>query len=149
MTKDHEKRRFLRHPVECPIEIRPISDNSILRPRTQDVSQGGVRFEMDHRLSPGTAVAIRMPVHDHLFNIEAHVVYSRKDQRSGKFHTGVVFHDEEHVFRAKMAEQILMIEKYQRELNEQTATPVSEEEAARRWIEKYSRRFAELFKTIH
>jgi hypothetical protein len=56
-----------------------------------------------------------------------------------------VFRDPESAFRAKLAEQMLRIEEYQRDLNAHLGKKVNSETAARRWIEKYAGRFSDLF----
>lgn len=144
-----EKRNFLRHPINVPILI---SEAQRKKPNTStslNVSQGGLCFFFTERLSKGTPVKITIPVKEKRFRIRAKVVYSEKDGRSGFFKTGVSFVDYLSAFQAKLAEEMLEILEYRKKMARESGRDVSEEEAAKKWIGKFSKFFPKFFQEAH
>lgn len=142
VLSEKNRRRFYRHPIEIPVQVTELKTVSS---RTVDVSEGGISFVCDHYLEKGTSVEVAVPAHDHLFRMHAHVAYSRKDTLTGLFRTGVSFDDLDSLYRAKLAEEILCIEKYREELSQKNGRDITEEEAAREWIKKNAKKFGEIF----
>lgn len=96
-------------------------------------------------LPVGTKLSLRIPVGDQMFKVNGQVAYCASSRESGRFRTGVAFLDAENAFRAKLAEEILQINEYQRRISRALGRDVSEEEAAREWIQKHARNFSHLF----
>ena len=146
MPNSQDHRRFYRHPIECPIQVRAASEKQTAHFDTADISEGGLCFFCDHSLAPETTIEVDIPILDKFFHIRARVVYSRQDTQRNLFYTGVAFEDSNSLFKAKLAEEILAIEKFREELARLEGREVSEDEAARQWIAKHAKEFADRFK---
>jgi hypothetical protein len=139
-----EKRRFYRHPLSVPIEYH----ESQVRPgRTAavDISEGGLCFLAERFIAKGVGVNLKIPVGDQVFNIEGQVAYSNRLPAVNRFKTGVAFMNASSAFRAKLAEEMLQIQIYREKAAKEMGREVTEEEAAHLWIEKYAKKFGELF----
>jgi len=147
MVEVKEKRRFYRHPMEYPIEITELRWKRRTRNHTLDLSEGGVCFTTVRPITRGTHIQVAIPVHDHLFKLRAKVAYSKKDSKTGLFQTGVSFEDHNDLYRAKLAEELLCIEKYRDTLAQKTGQEISADEAAKDWIAKKAEHFATFFET--
>jgi c-di-GMP-binding flagellar brake protein YcgR len=143
MTKSpQEKRKFFRHPITAPLKLQLAREENLVFAETQDLSLGGLSFFWKKRLSRGSIINISIPIKDKLFNIKSRVAYSKEDRKSGRFRTGVSFLDYPGAFKAKMAEEALEIMEYRKKLSEDESREVSEEEASRRWIQKFADHFS-------
>lgn len=140
-----EKRRFYRHPINKPIQYQPYDSRHRDHTSTVDVSEGGICFMSEQRLPQGTKIHLSIPVGDQVFRVDAQVAYCSQMSAANRYRTGVAFLDPESAFRAKLAEEMLLIEKYREKISKELGRDVSEEEAAREWIEKYAKNFSYLF----
>ena len=139
-----EKRRFYRHPISVPITLNNVKEKKEVPSSSIDVSMGGLSFLWPRRLSKGAQIGINISVKDKLFEIRSRVAYTKEDRKTGKFRTGVCFTDYPSAFMARLAEQMLEIIQYQKNLTHELGREISEDEAANRWIEKYAAKFPEL-----
>ena len=89
-------------------------------------------------------MGINIAVKDKLFEIKSTVAYTKEDSKTGKFRTGVCFTDYPSAFMARLAEEMLEILRYQKNLSRQLGREVPEEEAASQWVKKYAARFPAL-----
>jgi hypothetical protein len=80
-------------------------------------------------------------VKDKLFDIKSRVSYTKEDRKSGKFRTGVCFADYSSAFMARLAEQMLEIIQYRKDLSRELGREISEEDAANEWIQKHAASF--------
>ncbi|MFA6600192.1 MAG: PilZ domain-containing protein [Candidatus Omnitrophota bacterium] len=140
-----EQRRFYRHPLTKPIQYQAYQARSADRTSTVDVSEGGMCFLAGQPLAKGTKLHLKIPVGDQVFELQAQVAYCNQDDRVSMFRTGVAFLDAESAFRAKLAEEMIQINVYREKVSRELGREVSEEEAAREWIEKYAKNFSYLF----
>ena len=146
-TSYREKRNFFRHPINVPILLlEEAKKNGDQLSESKDVSQGGLCFMATERMSKGAALRITIPVKEKRFRIKAQVVYSKKDDQTGFFLTGVSFIDYSSAFQAKLAEEMLEILEYRKKISYELGHEVSEEEAAKKWIGKFSKFFPSLRK---
>lgn len=150
-----EKRLSARHFIELPIHYRQISSKhgsgsapvSVLeRSRTKNFSDGGLLFLTPKAYPPGTEFELSFPVQGKVFTMTASVVHSSRDSDSGFYETGVHFSNPSDLFKIRMAEQLCHIDQFRKELSKAEGHPVSEEEAARKWIQEHSAEFAEFFR---
>ncbi len=139
-----EKRRFYRHPIGVPITLNTVNEKKEGLSRSIDVSLGGLSFLWPRRLSKGSLIDINIAVKDKLFEIQSKVAYIKEDRKTGKFRTGVCFTDYPSAFMARLAEQMLEIIQYRKNLSQELGQEITEEEAASRGIEKYADKFPEL-----
>ena len=138
------KRRFYRHPLSVPIEYQELKTRKNCS-STVDISEGGLCFFSERFIAKGNALYLRIPVGDQVFSVEGHVAYSNRVPSLSRFRTGVIFSDSASAFRIKLVEEMLQVKLYQKKISNELGREVSEEEAARRWIEKYAKQFGELF----
>ncbi len=143
LTAGPDKRRFYRHPLSVPIEYQEKQTRA--GSATVDISEGGISFLSERFLAKGCAISLKIPVGDQVFNIEGHVAYSNRVPTFNRFKTGVAFSNATSAFRAKLAEEMVLIKQFQEKLSLESGTKVTEDEAARQWIEKYAKKFGELF----
>jgi len=146
MPQMSEHRRFYRHPIRCPIQVREAAVDQAERLESVNISEGGLCFFCEHSLKPQTSVEVDIPIREKFFHIRARVVYSREDSQKSLFMTGVTFEDTDSLFKAKLAEEILAIEQFRESMARLEGREISEEEAARHWIAKYAKKFGDLFK---
>ena len=142
MSRSHsEKRRFYRHPIRVPIQLRLIEDEQVSS-KTANISLGGLCFFWKDKLEKGKLLSVSIPVNETLFEgIQAKVTYSRQDKVVDLFKTGVSFLDAPSAFKAKLAEEALQILQYQKELSRTQGVKISDEEAADLWIERFAKYF--------
>jgi c-di-GMP-binding flagellar brake protein YcgR len=140
-----EKRKFCRHPLNKPIEYQTFHTKTADKTATVDISEGGISFLAERPLARGAKVHIRIPVGDQVFKLQAQVAYCNQSSQRSLYRTGVAFLDPESAFRAKLAEEMIRIDEYRKKISKELGRDVSEEEAARKWIEKYAKSFSYLF----
>lgn len=139
-----EKRKFYRHPIKIPIQLTEQSQTDSVNSQAEDLSQGGLSFFWPHSFEKGALLSLSIPIEKQLFKMHARVAYSQKDNSSGLFKTGVCFEDAASAFRAKLAEEILQIRHYQEKMSLLRGQSLSEEDAAKLWIERNAEDFAKL-----
>lgn len=140
----NDKRRFYRHPISVPITLNSSDKKNGGRSHSLDASLGGLSFVWPHRLSRGSLVDVNITVKDKLFEIKSKVAYAKPDGESGQYRTGVSFTDYPSAFMARLAEEMLEIMEYRKNLCQELGREISEEEAAADWIKKYADKFPEL-----
>lgn len=134
----NERRAFIRHPVDVPIQIRPQEDVAIQEISMSDVGEGGVAFYTNVAFKNGAILSIKIAHVTPPF--EALCVICWQKEVENIFEVGVRFLDAQSQFRARMVEQVCHIEDY-RKKNEQEGRVLSSEEAAREWIAEYAADF--------
>lgn len=88
---------------------------------------------------------VTLPVHDQMFKRSGRVAYSNHVAGIGMYRTGIEFQDEAAAFNVKLESQQLNIKNYQDQLAQELKREITDEEAARRWVDKYMRQFSSLF----
>ena len=136
-----EKRRFYRHPISVPLSLSAAEETKEARSESLDVSLGGLSFLWPRKLPKGALVGVNIAVKDKLFEIKSKVAYTKEDSKTGKFRTGVSFTDYPSAFMARLAEEMLEILRYRKNLSRELGREIPEEEAASQWIRKYAARF--------
>ncbi|HNV86392.1 MAG TPA: PilZ domain-containing protein [Candidatus Omnitrophota bacterium] len=138
-----ERRNFLRHPIQVPIRFRipPHRGPSFLA-KTEDISAGGLSFSLSREFPEGTLLDVTIPLRAIKFNMIGSVAYCRQDSKSGLFKVGILFHEDDMSFRAKLAAEILKIEEFRKETSRRLGREVSREDAAHEWIQKYAEEFS-------
>ena len=134
-----DARRYIRHPVDIPIEVRGGVGEDGSRGTTHDVSLGGLSFEVPNCVDPGEIVDILLPSVRPPFQTRGRVSWCR--QVDGSFEMGVQFLEVSDAFRARMVEQVCHIEQYRMDVREQEGRDLSGQDAAREWIQKFAAGF--------
>ena len=140
-TNLKDRRRYYRHPISVPITLHPMKEKNQAEARSIDVSLGGLCFLWPRKLPKGSLVGVNIAVKNKSFEIRSRVAYTTEDRVSGKFRTGVSFVDYPSAFMARLAEQMLEILQYKKNLSRELGYEVPEEEAANRWIENFADTF--------
>ena len=141
-----EKRVNQRHVIELPIKYRVLDERSEHRAETRNFSETGLLFLTPEHFESGALLAFTLQAKDKIFTVKGRVVYSTRDEEASVFRTGVQFLHPESLFLVKMAEQLHQIDQYRRTLSRKEGHPISEEEAAERWIHDHSKEFSEFYK---
>jgi c-di-GMP-binding flagellar brake protein YcgR len=136
-----EKRKFFRHPIQVPLQLRISERVESFSAESRDVSLGGLNFVWPKRLVKGTLLDITIPVKEKLFELRAKVVYSKEDRRSARYSTGVSFVDFPSAFKARLAEEVLQILQYRKSVSQRLGREVSEETAAAEWVRDHASQF--------
>ena len=139
------QRRYARHPIRVPLAVRPQNGNPKFLSKVGDISEGGVSFSSPWRISDGSSIEIELPVNDTRFELTGTVVSCIPHPGGNSFRVGLSFVEPGMNFRMKLAEQVLRIGELQRDLTRERGTEVSQEEAARVWVEQYAATFADLY----
>ncbi len=140
-----ERRRYFRHHIESPLKLRIDSHPAPIRSQVEDVSLGGLSFLWSKRLKKGHVISVTIPVKQTLFEIHGKVSYCKEDRKTGHYRTGIEFLDQTSEFKAKLAEEALEILQFRKTLIKETGQQVTEEEAARRWVQRYAEYFSNHF----
>jgi hypothetical protein len=138
-----ERRRFVRHPIQVPLSVRP-KDGAEFVSRVGDISEGGLSFGSPRALAIASAVEVVLPVHDSRFTLTGTVASCATSSEG--FRIGVEFVEPTASFKLKLAEQVLRIEELQQLLSRERGAPVTRNEAAQIWVERFASRFAEHFR---
>ena len=133
------KRRFIRHPTEIPVEVSLVATAHNRLAKLQDISLGGFAFICTIAWQPGMLLKIRLPLVKPVFEALARVVWSRR--RNSYYDVGVTFMDEEDAFRARLIEQLCQMEMYYQKQRGQ-GRQINAEEAALEWIGLYAEKFS-------
>lgn len=131
-------RTYIRHPATIPVQIEFKASKPDCR-QIRNVSYGGLAFESDCFIEPGTQIRIRIDVVEPQFEADAIVSYCRN--KDGKFLIGVEFVKRDDLYIARMVEQVCHIENYKQQVAEQEGRQLSAQEAASEWISKYASHF--------
>ena len=140
-TREKERRKFFRHPIQVPIRLRLAQKSEGLPSTSCDLSLGGLSFVWPRKLTRGTLLELTIPVKEKLFELRAKVVYSREDRKTARFSTGVSFVDFPSAFKARLAEEVLQILEFRKAISREAGHEVSEEEAASQWVRDHASRF--------
>jgi Tfp pilus assembly protein PilZ len=134
-----EKRRFLRHPTEIPIEYTPVGGGSKRRKRvTKDLSHGGLCFVSDRKARPGEMIDILIAIRPGPFEVKGRVAWCHPVKKH--FEIGVGFLSEADEFATRMVEQVCRIEGY-RAQQRARGRLLTRQEAAMEWIERFASTF--------
>ena len=143
----NEKRKFFRHPIKVPIQLKRVEDDAALNARAEDLSQEGLAFFWPESIPEGTHLQLSLPVEKQLFKMKTRVMHSQRDADTDLFKIGVCFEDSVSSFRAKLAEEIIQIRQYREKMSLLRGQQFTEEEAAKVWIDRNAEDFAKLMGT--
>lgn len=135
-------RRFIRHPINFPIEVSAGQACLVDGVHVSDIGLGGLAFHSDIKLEPGSLVHIKIPYTHPAFESDAKVIWCRELQHGTDL--AVEFLSEDDAFKARMIEQICYIENYRRMVERDEDRMLTFEEAAMEWIDKYAANFPSL-----
>jgi hypothetical protein len=99
-----EKRKYLRHPAEVPIEYKASGQSEGNEDQIKDISFGGLCFRTRHYIEPGTLLTLRFPTINSDIELRGRVVWCRQEKYWEE--VGVEFLDENEAYRARTVEEI-------------------------------------------
>ena len=134
-------RGFIRHPLGYPIQHRFINSKVPRKTYLRNVSEGGLCFRSDTHVDPGQLIQIKIPNGQSPF--EATCLVAWCSQEGSDFEVGVKFEDKHAEFAMRLVEQACYIEEYRKEAFSKHGRQLTEEEAAKEWIDKYASAFPE------
>jgi len=145
-----ERRRFIRHPISLPLVYKVIKSgltqtSEDMPTETRNISIGGLSFPAKKPVKPDSMIAISMPFEDKVFNVKAKVVRCENNPETKLYDIAVNFFRLHEAFKVKMIEQIYLIAEYRDLLILQSGKDVSLEEASRKWVRRFSKRFKRLY----
>ena len=144
MSGSKEKRKFERFPIHASIHIKDTNRHLRAITYSDDLSEGGLAFYSLSRIETSSALEIKIGVREHIFKIEATTVYCAARPTNKFYRTGVSFKDSSNAFKAKLAEEVVLIKAYQKELSSETHHRIAEDTAALEWIEKNAACFSKI-----
>lgn len=143
MGRSPNKRSYIRHPSDIPIEYQEVErDAGVSQERLHDISKSGLSFSSARKLSPGTVITIRISYVQPDFEVRAQVAWCHREGEG--FAVGVVFTQSSDYFRVRMIEQICHIEQYKADVLAKEGRQLDVEQAAREWIYKFADDFPDL-----
>ena len=107
----------------------------------KNVSKGGLCFRSDSHVVPGQLIQIRIPYGKVPFEATCLVVWCR--QEGPGFEVGAKFEDKDTEFAMRLIEQACYIEEYRKEVLSQEGRQLTDDEAAKEWIDKFASDFPE------
>lgn len=144
MPVDKEKRKFERFPIHASIHVKDTALRCHAITYSHDLSEGGLAFYSITRIEKNSPLEITIAVRQHVFKIEAVAVYSSDHPVKKFYRTGVTFKSSTDAFKAKLAEEVVLIKAYQKQVSAEVHHAISEDDAALDWIEKNAARFSKL-----
>ncbi len=136
---ENPERKFIRHTVDVPLEIRSVAGTGRQIEQGLNVSFGGLAFATDACLDTGEVIELRIPTLVPPFEARARVAWCEPE--ADRFLVGVQFLDASDAFRSRMVQQVCAIESYREEIRRNEGRRLSPREAATEWIERYAGRF--------
>lgn len=109
--KQQEKRKYIRHPIEIPIDYQLSGENFTNTNLTQNISLGGLCFQANSALAIGTMLNLSFPSINSDFKVVGKVVWCSK--RGEKIEVGVQFQNENDAYHARMIEEICHLQEHQ------------------------------------
>ncbi len=136
---EDNKRIYLRHPLDIPIEIQMDRVAATEEEYLIDIGAGGLCFRSTIPLERGKHILIKIPLIRPVFEAEGEVIWSRK--KHNHYDVGIRFVQNIDAFRIRMVEQVCHIQQYKEDVYEKEGRFLSGTEAALEWIDKYAARF--------
>ena len=138
-------RRYIRHPVDIPIQVSAEStetDDDETDLTITNVGLGGLAFLSSRPFEVLQRVTISIPILDQDNQLTGNIVWCEKSDRG--YEIGIEFEKSRDNYRLRMIEQICHIEHYRREVERVEGRKLDSQEAAQEWIAAYAKDFPEL-----
>lgn len=145
-----ERRRFIRHPLCFPLTyevvgIAPVKTVTGKKSTTINISMGGILFASKKPVRSGSAIMLKLPFQNKVFNVRAKVVHCDKSSETNLYNIGASFHRLSAAYKVKLIEQLYLISEFRDLRSIQLGREVTLEKASKEWIERYSERFKRLY----
>ncbi|HDL18726.1 MAG TPA: PilZ domain-containing protein [Bacteroidetes bacterium] len=132
-------RKYIRHPVNVPIQYRVSGKSKTGTNYTKNISLGGLCFTSESCVDEDVILSIKIPVIKPEFTVEGQVVWCQEHGQNVEI--GVKFLYPGDSFKTRMIEQICYIKEYQKMVRKEQGRNLTDREAALEWIGKYAKDF--------
>lgn len=123
-----------------PVELVPRKGRHTPSQRLHDISLGGVACNSSRAYRRGTRLLLSIPLLGEQACYAGTVAWCHRQEVD--FLVGIAFTDEESLFRARMVEQICLIEQYRLQREREIGEPLDAETVAQEWIARHAADFA-------
>lgn len=138
-------RKYIRHPVDIPIQVRAESvddiDDDTSDQTITNLGLGGLALLSPYPLEVLERVTVIVPLLDRDNKLSGNVVWCEKTDRG--YEIGIKFERSRDAYRLRMIEQICHIEHYRKEVERCEGRKLGSQEAAEEWIARYAKDFPE------
>jgi len=107
-----DKRKYIRHPAEIPLEYKIAGNNHEHSDFTTNVSLGGLCFRASDPIDLGTIISLKFPSVNSDVTLTAKVVWCTKED--DYVDIGVEFQNKTDALMAKTLEEICYIRKFEK-----------------------------------
>jgi hypothetical protein len=114
--RENNKRKFVRHPAEIPIEYELEGDVSDSTQMTRNISFGGLCFQSPVQLEKDMIIQLRFTSLNPDFRIRGRIAWSAS--KGDSYDVGVEFMDQGDARLAKIIEEIIQIKNFQKQVFE-------------------------------
>lgn len=129
-------REFIRHASEVPVAVKVTGETGSRYGHLRDVSVAGLAFEVARRIKVGSRLNFYVPSLSDEPAGRGRVVWCRPLRAS--FRLGLEFEHTYDAYRARVVEQLCLIENYRQEVKLNEGRNLDPEQAAAEWIEAYA-----------
>lgn len=134
-----ETRKYIRHPLNIPIEYKIGQENFEFKDEIRNISVGGICFSSNSAITPETVLLVRIPSIDPEFSGLGRVIWCL--EKNDGIEVGVEFIDEHDAYRIRLIEQICYIKTYQADALKKEGRQLTDEQAALEWTRKFASKF--------
>ena len=138
-SHQQQSRTFIRHPVDMPIDVEPLSGGHY-REGLRNLSLGGVAFSALEYWERETRVRITISCCNPPATVVGQVVWC--EPAGDHYEVGVAFLSSADAYRMRLIEQACHIQQYRLDQVVQEGRYLTLDEAAQEWIQKYAPYFA-------
>ncbi len=141
---DIEKRKFIRHPFNYPVETRvlhPEKKENLVHSKSENIGAGGLLFRSNLEILKNTEVEINLKVQGRKFLLDGTVVRCERINE-GQFSIAISFNNPDEVLKARMMEQVVRIELFKERIERRYNVKLDFTYVASEWIKRYSAVFA-------
>ena len=107
-----EQRKYIRHPVEIPIEYKITGDPQIHSDAASNVSLGGLCFQSASAIPPGTLISLSFPSINSGVELTGKVAWCA--QKETHIDIGIEFQTRSEAYLAKTIEELCYIRKFEK-----------------------------------
>lgn len=135
-------RKTVRYTTYIPVDVEIEETGAfLLNVSIANLSCGGLGFRSPHPIFTGTSLKLTFGENWPDYIIRGEVTWCRA--RGGQYEVGVNFEHSSEAFKARMLAQFGQIERYRVNVQHNEGRELSQDEAAREWIDLYAEVFAQ------
>ncbi len=132
------RKSLIYHPKQVPVEIREVK----VRRAVQCESVGELAVQHSGKISVGSQVLLSLYLAESEVSLHGRVIWLVGS--AGNYLIGITFNGRREAYRMRMIEQLYHIQTYQQAVARQAGRLLTDEEAAREWIMRFSKDFPEV-----